>query len=346
MKYKDTTLAVEEIQPMGEFLKSKGKEANFSSQVYYVLVKDQGAYVFKPIGECNPYELKQIIGEVAAYKISKKAGIGLVPKTKIVSYDGNIGSLQKFISDTINKEQYPALLSSNEEPIEALKLFWFIAGQWDTDVDNVLFTPDKKPVAIDNGNIANLQQVSAYGKPHFVKTFDTKLDNLSAPDEPIVIEGSGIEVLTSLADSFKDELPTDVRNKLNTKQNWASFTYFIKDHSVWRNFYDFDDQPNYFMKVFSRSILEKFKNINFDIFENAINKCINHLDEKIPAKFGTNKEKLIDALTQHFTQIFKGMEDRYKLAENYLSFQESESLPEVDNPVVNITGNTENIINS
>ena len=185
---------IKRIQPMQEFLHSIGKEASFTSEVYYVTLYDNSQWVLKLSEEPGIKELTEVIAEAAAYKISKETGIDLVPQTKLVSYQGEIGSLQKFIGNTCDKELYHPLLSANNQEIEHLKLFWFILGQWDSGKENVLFTQEKKPVAIDNANIAHIQQVSEYGKPHFVRLFYTDKDNNGSIEEPIVIQGHGAHV--------------------------------------------------------------------------------------------------------------------------------------------------------
>jgi len=91
------------LKPMSEYLLSLGKKATFSSDVNYVVMDDQSTWVLKiyrsPI---SSYDIQQIIVEVTAYKISKKASIDLVPKTSIVAYEGKLGSLQKFVDNTID----------------------------------------------------------------------------------------------------------------------------------------------------------------------------------------------------------------------------------------------------
>jgi hypothetical protein len=306
------------IRPMQEFLHSIGKEASFTSKVYHVILNDNSQWVLKLSEEPGIKELTEVIAEAAAYKISQETGIDLVPKTKLVAYQGKIGSLQQFIGDTLDKESYHALLSTNNQEIEHLKLFWFILGQWDSGKENVLFTQEEKPVAIDNANIAHIQQVSEYGKPHFVRLFYTNKDNNGSIEEPIVIQGSGDHVSFRLSEIFGEEIPKYFISTF-LKKDIACFTYFIDHNRVWRNFNDDVLIPDYFMEKFSRDNLEKFKSLSFDNIVNKLTtKLINSLNPEILTTLETSKEELSKSIQKHFAQVSQGINTRYQLAESYL----------------------------
>lgn len=319
----DTDIKI--IRPMQEFLHSIGKEACFTSKVYHVTLNDNSQWVLKLSDEPAIKEFTEFIAEAAVYKISKEAGIDLVPKTKLITYKGQIGSLQQFIGDTIDKESYHDLLSANNQEIEHLKLFWFILGQWDSGKENVLFTKEKKPVAIDNANIAHIQQVSKYGKSHFVRLFYTHKENNGSIEEPIAVQGDGKHVSSTLEETFGEEIPKYfIRTFL--KKDIASFTYFIENHRIWRNFNDDVTIPDYFMAKFSRNNLEKFKSLNFDnIVSKLTTKLINLLNPEILTTVETSKEELSQSIKKHFAQISQGINTRYQLAEDYLNDLPKES---------------------
>lgn len=311
---------IKTILPMRDFLSAIGKEATFTSKVWHVTLNDESQWVLKTLSQKPDIkQITELIAEAAAYKISKETGIDLVPKTKLITYEGQIGSLQQFIGNTIDKESYHALLSTNNQEIECLKLFCFILGQWDTSIDNVLFTPEKKPIAIDNANIAHLQQVSKYGKPHFVRLFYTDKNNNGSIEEPIVIQGHGVHVSSTLRETFGEEIPKYfIRTFL--KKDIASFTYFIENHRIWRNFNDDVTTPDYFMENFSCDNLEKFKSLKFDnIVSKLTTKLINSFNSEILTTLQTSKEELSQSIKKHFAQISKGINDRYILAEDYLN---------------------------
>ncbi len=310
---------IKTIRPMREFLNSIGKEAEFTSDVYHVTLNDNSQWVLKLSEEPSIKEFTEFIAEVAAYKISKETVIDLVPKTKLVAYQGKIGSLQKFVGNTLDKKSYHDLLSSNIEKIEHLKLFWFILGQWDSGEENVLFTQEAKPVAIDNANIANIQQVSEYGKPHFVRSFYTDKDNNGSIKEPIVIQGHGSHVSSTLKETFEKEVPQYFIQAL-AKKSHTSFTYFVENNRIWRNFNDDITIPDYFMEKFSRDNLEKFKSLNFDnIASKLTTKLINSLNSEILTSLETPKEELSQSIQKHFDQVSQGINTRYHLAEDYLN---------------------------
>lgn len=307
------------IQPMREFLRSIEKEASFTSEVYHVILNDNSQWVLKLSDEPGVKEFTEFIAEAAAYKISKETGIDLVPQTKLATYQGKIGSLQKFIGDTLDKELYQDLLSKNNKEIEYLKLFWFILGQWDSGKENVLFTQEEKPVAIDNANIAHIQQVSEYGKPPFVRLFYTDKENNGSIKKPIVIHGQGAHVSSTLSETFRKEIPKYFIQALDKKAN-ASFTYFVENNRVWRNFNDDVTTPNYFMENFSPENLEKFKSLNFNnVVSKLITKLINSLNSETLTTLNTTKEELSRSIKKHFAQVSEDINTRYQLAEDYLN---------------------------
>ncbi|RYE05572.1 MAG: hypothetical protein EOP33_05350 [Rickettsiaceae bacterium] len=319
---------IEKIQSMQVFLHALSKEANFTSPVYHVLLKDKSALVLKMTEEVYVLpqliiELAKIIGEVAAYKFSEKTGINLVPKTQLVTYKDNVSSSQEFISNEIDRNKYSHLLSSDNSNIELLKMFWFIVGQWDAHTGNVLFRTEQQPIAIDNANIANLQKVNYYGGHQFIRLFYTDKTNEGSIDHPILIKGSGKKVLAQLYENFSEELPdyyVQVYNKL--AQVDTSFSYFVEDNRVWRNFCTPD---SYFTKNFSKDTLEKLKlikDISHQTFAHLIEKCTNSVSMKVLDELKVSRIEVSTQLTQHFAQIEIGIETRYKLAENYLNSQE------------------------
>lgn len=319
-----------QITPMREFLHQRGKEANFTSAVSHITLEDSSEWVLKLLEkEPNFKELTEIIAEVAAYEISKAINLDLVPKTKMVTHEQKLGSLQKFVDNTLSKAEYNNLLSVQNKDIECLKLFWFILGQWDTSIDNVLFTQEQKPIAIDNANIANIQQVSAYGKHHFVRLFYTDQENQGSIETPITIHGKGPYVSETLSVNFGTEIPKYFINTL-CKKNIASFTYFIEHNRVWRNFNDDVVEPDYFMHKFSQENLQKFQFTNSkNIFSKLITRC---------AEFSTSDQ--LGELNKHFNQVAEGIEHRYHLAENYLN-----NLPKENNDNPAISGEFEDFEN-
>ena len=235
-----------------------------------------------------------------------------------MAYKGKLGSIQKFVDNTLDKEMYPALLASQDIEVQQLKLFWFITGQWDTDVDNLLFKSDGKPVAIDNANISNQQKTCAYGKPTFVKTFKFEGDDHGSVDAPVTIEGMAEEVFTNVISIFKDDLPQDIRENLEKKKDWIHFSYFVEDKFVWRDFYPFDEVQAYFMKDFSKTALDKCSSIthasNTGIFDEVIDESLNIATEN---GIILESEALRENLIVHFATIYSEIKARYTMVKNF-----------------------------
>lgn len=307
------------IVPMAEYLAMEGKSANFTSDVYYVELYDGARWVLKTI-DGGLKDLTEVIGEIAAYRISEKAKICLVPETKLYSYNGKLGSLQRFVDNAKSKDQYASILSYNIKQVEYLKLFWFIAGQWDTSYDNILIN-EEKIWAIDNANIANIQKVEKYGGNHFIRLFYTDLEDAGSISHPEVILGPASEVLKILIQKFGEGVPDFFKESLEALGERAySFAYFISENRVWRDFNDGPDLPLYFMKKFNRDSLAKFSTIEWNnLFNELIAECFSCYPEALSRIQEDLNRDLKELLYEHFDEIVKGINERYELAERYLA---------------------------
>jgi hypothetical protein len=82
---------------MKEFLSANNKSVAFTSQVCHVTLKDQQQYSLKLVDDISDMkQLTEVIAEAAAFRLSETLGINLVPETKVITYQNQIGSLQKF----------------------------------------------------------------------------------------------------------------------------------------------------------------------------------------------------------------------------------------------------------
>ena len=91
---------------------------------------------------------KQYIREFIAYLIDKQLGFNLVPETKIVKIDGEIGSLQKWIDDLHPSDKTLKIYS--DENIWKMGLLDCIIANTDRHSGN-WGNIDNKPIAYDNG---------------------------------------------------------------------------------------------------------------------------------------------------------------------------------------------------
>jgi len=109
--------------------------------------------VFKAIDEDG----RRYVHEVAAYKLDRLLGLGLVPTTVVRSIDGTVGSVQLWVENAINEN---ARLARNMEPddptvfsssLDTAKVFDLVIFNIDRNSSNVLITPaDWQIHLIDN----------------------------------------------------------------------------------------------------------------------------------------------------------------------------------------------------
>lgn len=312
---------ISKIIPMGEKLLQDGKTSCFTSTVFYVESEGQHKTVLKLYNNAEFKELTEIIGEVFCYKASEFLCLGLVPKTQIIIYDQSIGTLQDYISHSLDKSKYSVFLSSNSENIQILKLYWFILGQWDTSEDNVLFILEDKPIAIDNANIAHIQAIDHYGRHPFIRSFYCEQQDQGSTNNPLIIKGTSVNILTKLEELF-EYFPQWYKEKFSENPTQQlEFVYFIKDHHVWLCHDKLDQTPLYFVKDFIESLLGKFYKLKEgakDIFAKIIKEEIGLLSQGgVSIDQDVNINDLPKQLDSHFDKIAQQISDRINLAQYY-----------------------------
>ena len=91
--------------------------------------------------------------EVAAYVLDTLLGFGLVPPVVERKIEGKRGSLQAWVERSLARfapATPPSDMSRANEEMHAMRLFDYLIFNTDRHVRNVVFTPDWRPVAIDN----------------------------------------------------------------------------------------------------------------------------------------------------------------------------------------------------
>lgn len=89
--------------------------------------------------------------EVAAYKLDRLLGLGMVPPTVERSYHGHRGGLQLWVEGvTLEVADIPVDLDEWRRQVSEMWLFDYLTGNIDRHVRNALMTPDGRLVLIDN----------------------------------------------------------------------------------------------------------------------------------------------------------------------------------------------------
>jgi len=251
--------------PMSDYLKEHHREATFTNSVFFITFQSGIRAVFKP---CSHDEIKYAYGEVAAFKAARFLELDFVPPTVLRTIDGKIGSLQLYVEtslDSQDRKQFKwALEHANSDDLANLHLFHFVFGQWDSGPSNLLIHYDGKLVnliAIDNGNIVDLQHVR-YGELPFVQCWAS--DTLKTDDWDKEFPFDRVNILRNptpenIAAILGKDAPATLCKVLSRRPN---LHYIIYHNALWRQFYANDDT---FVKSWSdhypAKIIERLKKL-------------------------------------------------------------------------------------
>ena len=248
------TTKVADIKPMKEVLIEQGKKAEFDGQVFLITLENGIKAVFKSLPLDDQGDAK---AEVAAYQASVYLGFPYIPPTVLRKINGMRGSLQLFVSTSIDLlkngeyEKYSKKFSKEDK--DNLKIFYFVFGQWDSGAHNLLAYPDESkiyPIAIDNSGIRNHQHVR-YGELPFIRVFYSDKLNTNDWDKPFPFENAKIidnPSYDNLKKSFNNKLPESFYKSFKFYNQ--PLKYIIYQNSLWRQYHAFD-------KSFSKSYVEK-----------------------------------------------------------------------------------------
>lgn len=278
------------------------KERNYHSQVYKVHISEKdcqqlhGDWILK---YCKGNEI-EIFAERIAYLISKELQLEIVPQTFLVYYNGYIGVIQRFVTNTVKKIDYKKKLAEKNLKIQNLKTFWFIIGQWDIGNENILFDENKNPTAIDNGAIVYFNDISKYGNIPFMKCGSSiRIANTADIETPIKINGKSGEDIIKILESKDLDIIIDknIKNRIKNRK-WFDLTFYIKDFNVY--FQLEDTAKNYFIKNNNDLNITQFQPLAGKLYNDIFSKTKQELqsiilNNKIDIQVDTTSlEKRID----------------------------------------------------
>ena len=248
------TSKIVDIKPMKTALIEQGKKVEFDGKVFLITLENGMKAVFKSLPPDDQGDAK---AEVVAYQASIYLGFPYIPPTVLRKINSMKGSLQLFVDTAIDLlvdgEYTKALQKISQEDQDNLKIFYFIFGQWDSGVHNLLAYTDGPriyPIAIDNSGIRNHQCVH-YGELPFVRVLYSDKLNTNDWDKPFLFESARISnnpASDNLKKSFGDKLPESFYK--NFKSYGKSLKYVIYQNSLWIQYHAFD-------KNFDKSYVEK-----------------------------------------------------------------------------------------
>ena len=205
---------------------TSSKEANKKYVIKYP--KPPKDLTEEEAGECD---ILPLAGEVYAYELSKALKLDLVPETQLIVVQDeqeapnhiSFGTMKPYIEDLKQREQlgddvalrkkqgllpediaqqeYSEFLKddTNDEAIQTLKMFLFVAGQWDQRQGNVLLRNTGSPVAVDNEHIFDPDFTVVKPESHkelrqkktFIREgYSVHVRHLGSQDKPMVLHGS------------------------------------------------------------------------------------------------------------------------------------------------------------
>lgn len=267
---------VNSIEPMRDFLTRNGKKCEFEGEVFLVTLENGVKAVFKSLPLDDQADAQ---AEVAAYEASLFLGFPYIPPTVLREINGMKGSLQLFVDtpiDLLDDNSYNEVLAKvKEEDLAALKIFYFIFGQWDTGPHNLLAYSDEKNtylVAIDNSAIRNRQHVK-YGDLPFVRILYS--DTLKTKDEDQTFPFKDFKIISkpfkeNLRKIFLSRLPESFYN------NFKSYAEKVKiiayNNALWVQYHAFDkDFVKSYVEKCPQQILEAIKKLDMSALKQIFN---------------------------------------------------------------------------
>ncbi len=168
----------------------------------YLVTFDNGLMaVFKPRLEAAQWE-------VAAYKLARWLGLSLIPPTIAREINGQIGSLQLYVSKASRKNVVPNPIEMNER-----QMFAFVFGQWDLHPGNII-VDDAGGVAMIDNELIRMQVQVQYGSLPFIGKLKVKkaaqqpFNGESFPfHKPLHFENPTREEFWQYLKDYVDELP-------------------------------------------------------------------------------------------------------------------------------------------
>jgi hypothetical protein len=157
------------IIPMHEHLKTLNINALYTSEVYYLEFDDGLKAIFKTHPD-DVENTKQNEAELMSYRLASALELNFVPRTcirtLIIDSTFKTGCIKEYIDESLKfkndknfisfLENYTQENDQNLDKINALKIFYFILGQYDCSHHNLLITQNGEDYnfhAIDNGEI-------------------------------------------------------------------------------------------------------------------------------------------------------------------------------------------------
>jgi len=220
--------SIHAITKLSTFLKKRGRDAAATHDIQIVTLESGLKGIFKT----GSYHY----AEVAAYRLSKILCLHLVPPTVFRTIDGIQGSLQLYIDapdlSSVSDRNH-ILKRVGKKAVSAMKIFYYVAGQWDTHAGNQIITKNNSTYAlwlIDNSGMLH-RSYSRYDGPTFIEkgeNYDIPSDtgSIFPFERAITIKGDYEKLLPLFC-------PYLSKGHIRGLSKHSKLTYAIWNHSLW-----------------------------------------------------------------------------------------------------------------
>ncbi len=241
--------------------------------------------------------------EVAAYRLSKLLGLYLVPLTVFRTIEGKQGSLQLYIDapDLASASDSHTLLKRvGKKAISDMKLFYYVAGQWDTHAGNQIVFKDEEAYRlqlIDNSGMLH-RSYSRYGGVTFIEKGENSevLSEIGAEfpfDKAITLKGDYYKTIEALFNNYI------TKAHIKALSCHETLTYSIWNHSLWMQRPRSSNQIFRYTKRYYQSTLNALKCLTKEDLESVWAEWLlvdpKHGHELIKLILARRDEVLLDA---------------------------------------------------
>lgn len=284
------------IIPMHKHLENLGINASYTSDVYYLEFNDGLKAVFKTYDD-EEENIKQNEAELMAYKIGSILGLNFVPRTcmRELSIDAisKKGCIKEYIENSLNFKNNKDFIScineysiknpQNLEKINALKVFFFILGQYDCSHHNLFITQNNEDYnfhAIDNGEIHKKLYVQLGDAP-FTQRGSIQGGNCSEGDFPF-------DAVEKFEASPEESLAEKIKNKFSDQK----IPKYVMNNL--QNFEKNNPGKAFPMVYYNNTIWMQTQGNDIDFFWKNINHCPMAIKEKL--QYWHNNQEQLDIL--------------------------------------------------
>ena len=224
---------------------------------------------------------RSLLGELLAYELSQRLGLGLVPETQLILLQDTHGirlGTTKPLMPNLSQEYEGATGHTWNHKVQAAKAFTFIMGQWDLRLGNISMDANGNPILIDNECIIHFEgsevlRVNDYRRLRTQKPFmyiDTvaegETSDSGSQDRPLRLDNSQLARL--MGQDIAD-------NPWWLSKEDETCEVIVQEGKVYKHF---PTAQTLYMPYCYRDVIAKFDRLNSDFVLEAGKSVMNKID--------------------------------------------------------------------